>query len=296
MRRWLLRGGTVALVVASTAGVASGATHLPYGPGPKVHYTVQQQPPPGRCHYRVTASHQPLPDRACTPGALNPRVTQGTLATTICRSGYTASIRPPESITGPEKIANAKSYSYNGSFSVAEYDHLVSLELGGDPNDRRNLWVEPPSPGHKATSGVHNPKDTVEAQARSLVCSHQVGLTAMQNAIAANWTTAIAVVTHAPKVTGDGGKLSCTARVSNARPAQYSTVDVLVGTKAGASVTTTAHYKTTDNVKTTHASTSGTAIVAYEISRATSGYRVMVSVAVALGGARASCSTSFTPQ
>ena len=25
----------------------------------------------------------------------------------------------------------------------AEYDHLISLQLGGDPNDYRNLWVEP---------------------------------------------------------------------------------------------------------------------------------------------------------
>ena len=42
-----------------------------------------------------------------------------------------------------EKRANAASYGYTGSWSDIEYDDLVPLELGGDPNDARNLWVEP---------------------------------------------------------------------------------------------------------------------------------------------------------
>lgn len=43
-----------------------------------------------------------LPDPACTPGATDPRVTQATLATTICSRGYTAIVRPPLNVT--EKI------------------------------------------------------------------------------------------------------------------------------------------------------------------------------------------------
>jgi hypothetical protein len=99
-------------------------------------------------------------------------------------------------VTGKEKRLNAKSYSYTASLSDAEYDHLVSLELGGDPNDPRNLWVEPPSPGHKVGSGVYNPKDKVENLSRNLICSGKVPLKTMQLAIAANWTTALAVVGH----------------------------------------------------------------------------------------------------
>jgi len=288
-----------ALIALTASSAALAAGHLPYGPGPKAHYTVQPQPPAGSCHYRYTSTHQPLPDVRCTPGALNPKVTQATIATTICRSGYTAQIRPPESVTEPEKIANARSYAYKGSLSVAEYDHFVPLELGGDPNDRRNLWVEPPSPGRRSGSGVNNPKDQVESQARSLVCAHKVGLAAMQAAIAANWTTAIAVVTHTPTGGGGGGgggTLACTARVSDASPAQYSTVDVFVGTKASAAVIATAHYKTKDTVKTARADGAGTATIAYAISRATKGFRVVVSVVVTLGTARSSCATSFTPR
>jgi len=279
-------------------GGAFAASHPPYGPGPQAHYTVQRQAAAGHCHYRFTASHQPLPDPHCTPGALNPRVTEATIASTICRSGYTSSIRPPESITEPEKRASARSYAYSGSLGVAEYDHLVPLEVGGDPNDRRNLWVEPPSPGHLPSQGVNNPKDSVENQARSLVCSHEVTLAAMQNAIAANWTTAIAVVTHSQGggATQGGGPLSCSARVSDATPPQYSTVVVYISTKADASVTTTAHYKTKDTTKATTSNPAGAASVSYSISRATKGYTVDVTVAVSSGGSRASCQTQFTPE
>src|SRR5438105_1739217 len=40
-----------------------------------------------------------LPDAACTPGALNPDVTQATIGQTICTSGFSARVRPPTSFT-----------------------------------------------------------------------------------------------------------------------------------------------------------------------------------------------------
>jgi hypothetical protein len=167
---------------------AAGA--IPVGPGPQQHYTVQPQPPAGSCRYRHEGG-QPLPDPSCTPGATNPDVKQATISDTICRKGgYTKGIRPPVSITDPEKHANAASYSYTGSMHDAEYDHLISLQLGGDPNDPRNLWVEPPSPGHKPGSGTYNPKDTVKAHLHTAICHGKVRLVAAQRAIAADWTRA----------------------------------------------------------------------------------------------------------
>ncbi|WP_330179351.1 hypothetical protein OHB26_23115 [Nocardia sp. NBC_01503] len=168
---------------------------VPVGSGPG-RYTVQAQPAPGTCHFGKTSDGQPLPDPVCTPGATNPNVTAANLADTICKSGYTASIRPNSNITGREKEANIKSYGYTGDPRDAEYDHLISLELGGDPNDPRNLWVEPPSPDHKAGGGTANPKDRVENQLHSLICSGKVALTDAQGAIAADWTTALAVIGH----------------------------------------------------------------------------------------------------
>ncbi|MER6048785.1 hypothetical protein K2224_09460 [Streptomyces sp. BHT-5-2] len=181
---------------SSASGSASGSPSapsgsIPVGAGPQSAYTVQKQPAPGSCHFRYTADKQPLPDPKCTPGATNPKVTPQTLKTTICRSGYTKDIRPPVSITGREKTANAKSYGYTSSLHDAEYDHLISLQLGGDPNDPRNLWVEPPSPGHKPGAGPNNPKDGVENKLKAAICSGKADLGKAQQAIAHDWTTAL---------------------------------------------------------------------------------------------------------
>jgi hypothetical protein len=148
---------------------------------------VQPQQAPGSCHYTYIGS-DPLPDRSCTPGAVNPQVTQADIDSTICRSGYASSIRPPEDVTEPEKEASAAAYGYTKPFYNAEYDHLIPLEVGGDPNDPSNLWVEPPdNPNATSTS---NTKDVLENRLNSLVCDGQITLATAQQAIATNWVTA----------------------------------------------------------------------------------------------------------
>ena len=179
--------------LAASAAAASGPVA---GPGPQATYRVQAQPASGTCHYVVlsAAAGDYLPDPRCTPGATNPRVTQADLRSTICKSGYTASIRPPASITGREKKASEAAYGFTGKASTTEYDHLISLELGGDPNSPLNLWPEP----NKARAvGVNNPKDGVESALKSLVCNALHGkaylpLAKAQYLIATNWTTAVA--------------------------------------------------------------------------------------------------------
>ncbi|WP_028049759.1 hypothetical protein [Cellulomonas sp. URHD0024] len=90
---------------------------------------------------------------------------------------------------------------------------------------------------------------------------------------------------------------SCTASMSVTAPAQYTTTVVRVsGVGGSAKVTTAAHYKTTTNQKQTTASTTGKASVAYSISRATKGYKVVVSVSATKGTSTWKCSTSFTPR
>jgi len=185
-------GTSAAEPSGNTQASATGSVHaIPVGAGPRSHYTVQQQPAVGSCHYRYDHS-QPLEDPACTPGAISPAVTQANLKSTICRKGgYTSSIRPSSYVTGKEKALNAKSYGYSGSMRDAEYDHLISLQLGGDPNDPRNLWVEPPSPGHKAGAGPNNPKDAVETKLHTAVCAGTTTLAKAQQAIATDWSTAL---------------------------------------------------------------------------------------------------------
>lgn len=130
----------------------------------------------------------PFQDRKCTPGALNPLVTQSTIKTTICVVGWTATIRPPSSITGPEKIASMKQYGDGTDTSKYEYDHLISLELGGAPNDNKNLWPEPHSALVGSTQYGSFTKDKVENALKYAVCGGKLTLAAAQEIISVNWT------------------------------------------------------------------------------------------------------------
>jgi hypothetical protein len=78
-----------------------------------------------------------------TPGVLNAAVTQASIASTVCRRGWTRTIRPPVSYTNALKATGLRQYRLRGPPSAFQEDHLISLELGGDPVDPRNLWPEP---------------------------------------------------------------------------------------------------------------------------------------------------------
>ena len=139
---------------------------------------VQPQPRPGSCHARRKGLFS-LPDPRCTPGAISRAVTQGNIHSTICRSLYTRTVRPSASVTEPEKRASLAAYGDAGPLHDYEYDHLVPLELGGAPNDPRNLWAEP--------GRTPNPKDELENRLREMVCSGSLSLPTAQREIASNW-------------------------------------------------------------------------------------------------------------
>jgi hypothetical protein len=139
---------------------------------------VQPQPPAGSCH-AIGSGLYSRPDPRCTPGTLNPQVTHATIGRTICRSGWTSTVRPPESITEPEKFASMRAYGARGPASNYEYDHFVPLELGGATNDPRNLWPEP--------GASPNPKDAVEDELNRAVCDERMTLAQAQRAIVSNW-------------------------------------------------------------------------------------------------------------
>ena len=95
---------------------------------------------------RCGASRQALVVRASwqlTPGALNPQVTQATIAETICHAGWTRTIRPPASYTNDLKQKGLAQYHFPGHPTAFKEDKLISLDLGGNPTDPRNLWPEP---------------------------------------------------------------------------------------------------------------------------------------------------------
>src|SRR5919198_95809 len=62
-----------------------------------------------------------------TPGVLNPEVTQAKIRETICRTGWTRTIRPPVDYTSPLKLEQMKAYRRTGETSEDQADHLISL-------------------------------------------------------------------------------------------------------------------------------------------------------------------------
>jgi hypothetical protein len=180
---WLL---SLALPLTGASATASKApSGLSYSTASA--HVVQRQPAPGSCR-AIGRGLYSRPDPRCTPGAVNPAVTQATIGTTICRSGWTSTVRPAESITEPEKFASMAAYDARGSASGYEYDHVVPLEIGGAVNDSRNLW---PEPDYAIRSGFYlNPKDRLENVLKRMVCGGAMSLAQAQRTIASNWVTA----------------------------------------------------------------------------------------------------------
>jgi len=109
---------------------------------------------------------------------LNPAVTQASIGATICTPGYTATVRPPTSLTGPLKVRQIASYGY-ADRNPADYeeDHVIALELGGAPAAPVNLYPEP-----RSSSGAD---DALENLLHARVCSRALTLADAQAQILA---------------------------------------------------------------------------------------------------------------
>ena len=123
-----------------------------------------------------------LPRHDLTPGAVNPRITQSNIRDTICRPGYTATVRPPFEYTNAMKHHLMRAYGVSGSIHDYELDHLIPLELGGCPNCETNLWPQPRNVFPGASE-----KDEVEDYLHHQVCSGALPLAEAQREIASDW-------------------------------------------------------------------------------------------------------------
>ena len=122
-----------------------------------------------------------------TPGTIDPNVTQSNIQQTICKPNYTATVRPSASYTTKLKIQQlAGAYKIYKDSNVANYeeDHLISLEIGGNPTDPKNLWPEP-----YAGTGARI-KDQVENKLHDLICTNKMTLAQAQKEISTNWYSA----------------------------------------------------------------------------------------------------------
>src|SRR5215831_5560952 len=109
---------------------------------------------------------------ALTPGVVNLAVTQTTLRATVCRHGWTKTVRPPTTYTNDLKRRQLSARGLRGPPSAYQEDHLISLELGGHPTDPRNLWPEP----YPRAAEV----DRIENELNAKLCSGQLTLAQAQ--------------------------------------------------------------------------------------------------------------------
>ena len=170
----------------------------------------------------TTMPPEQLPVHTLPPsnfGVTNPDVTQDNIGTNICNPSWsTSSIRPSVSYTNALKKAQLFGGYYfvvpGHSLRVAtstdsptiffdmgyatttpalyEEDHVISLELGGSPDDPANLWPEPYTNDVGGQNlGAHE-KDKVENYLHSQVCSGAMTLVEAQTEIKTNWVAVYA--------------------------------------------------------------------------------------------------------
>ncbi len=146
------------------------------------------------------------PDSVLHPGAIDPTLTTARLCS---RTFSTKTVRPPTSYTNKLKkleignggtitAPNGTTYQVTGEHlpgtpSDYELDHLISLELGGNPTDPKNLWLEAwerrDAQFLPAGEGAES-KDVIENRLHREVCAGTVPLNQAQQEIATDWTTA----------------------------------------------------------------------------------------------------------
>jgi hypothetical protein len=156
---------------------------------------------------KAGAGVSPLPIRMLTPGATDSSVTQATIRTTICGpkvGGETWSMRARAQLKNAAAVKQyllATTYHRRpGKPKDYELDHLIPLELGGNPTDTRNLWPEPweKKGAHKDAFGYAKDgkgaqsKDAFEDDLTRRVCKlvKPMSLATARNKVKRNWHAA----------------------------------------------------------------------------------------------------------
>jgi hypothetical protein len=139
---------------------------------------AQVGPPP---YDGTPTHHSEFPNPSLIGTQYNEAVTQENIHTTVCKPGYTATVRD---VTGAEKKQVMVRYGLPlADLHSVEIDHWISLEIAG-ANDIGNLWPQyyAPAKGQTGYLGARN-KDVVEDWLHRQVCSNAMTLAEAQTAI-----------------------------------------------------------------------------------------------------------------
>jgi len=158
----------------------------------------------------VAAAAPDLPDHNRTPGAADRSITQANYRGILCRGPggtrlhTTDERRPNSSYTTNLKRKQLGELGYTDRrLGDYEEDHLISIELGGDPAAEDNLWPE-----HYSGDWGARTKDTLEAELGRRIClpasaTDYVTLAEARGAVSEDWITAYKkyVCNRTPKLT-----------------------------------------------------------------------------------------------
>ena len=139
----------------------------------------------------ATVSSYPFGIMPTVPGATNPDITQANIKQNICAGSAwsTSSIRPSVSYTNKIKLQKLKDAGLTDIPSNYELDHLISIELGGNPTDPNNLWNEPYNISYNGELLGARQKDRAENILHSQVCAGTITLDQAQKQIVSDWVS-----------------------------------------------------------------------------------------------------------
>jgi hypothetical protein len=191
MRLWrIVVIGLVSAVFCTTPTLAKKKVlHCPAfdvkGDRPLSEVTI---PPTDKCKVYLKAGFG-FPDPTCTPGAVNPHLTD-------------AILHDPEFVTGCERdkassaVKKKQTYAWYGikkpannaePHMICELDHLISIQLGGaDTLD--NIWPQCGPKGAKGKNRLFKRKDEVENWLAQMIRDGTMTKKEAQHGIAEDWT------------------------------------------------------------------------------------------------------------
>lgn len=142
----------------------------------------------------ATGGAYPLCALAQEPQLLDGRVTQQSVADTICRPGYADTVSPPfdEAMALKDRLLAQRGIDPDDGADYA-LDRRVPVVLGGSPDAAANFDLLPWA-GH---SGERR-KALLAVRLKRCVCAGAMSLAAAQSAIAGDWVHAYGRLTRMP--------------------------------------------------------------------------------------------------
>lgn len=118
------------------------------------------------------------------PSMLDDRVTQRTVAETICKPGYADTVAPPfdDQMAHKDRLLAERGIDPDHGTRYA-LDRRVPIVLGGSPDAPDNLDLLPWG-GHRG----ERRKELLTAKLKRCVCEGRMSLSEAQSAIAGNWS------------------------------------------------------------------------------------------------------------